>query len=168
MVGRWDRNRSGLDRRCCIGSTHRGVGAVCRVGRRAPARCASGHGIDKSLLGQDRARMDAGHLRILLCVGDPAWGVGGSDGHRSFHHQSRAGRMEKTVWLESWKSLGLVLRRRISPPLRSPLRRRLHLRAHDQWDISIGHQFLCLFVRHSSSAGLSRRAYSIGTEGQRC
>ena len=103
-------------------------------------------GIEESLPGQDRTRMDAGHLRVLLCVGDPVGGVGSCNGHCSLHNQSRANRVEKTVWLESWKSVGLVLRRGISPPLRRPLRRRLHLRAHDQWDFAIGHQLLSLFV----------------------
>ena len=39
--------------------------------------------------------------------------------------------MEEAVRPESWESVGVVLPRRISPPLRRPLRRRLHLRAHD-------------------------------------
>ena len=33
--------------------------------------CAPGRGIEESLPGQDRARVDAGYLRILLCIGDP-------------------------------------------------------------------------------------------------
>ena len=46
---------------------------------------------------------------FFFVLGIPVGCVGGSDGYHSLHHQSRAGRMEKTVRLESWKSVGVVL-----------------------------------------------------------